>query len=183
MTTQVDSNTNITLPASQDIFVIRPPSPPETNETVTTPQVESNINIIIPTTEQDVYDARPPSPPETNETVTTPQVEESQQHYYIPGNFDYIKCKASREMIENAYNAVNQLELWHFMKKDCESYMMSNSPEIWIITAKMAELGYDGHSGFSFGWTMRQIQYIAKHGGKKFMEEWINVQNNKINPQ
>jgi len=138
-----------------------------------TTQVESTLNIIVPVTDQELYDARPPSPPETNETFTPPQVEESKQHYYIPGNFDYIKCKSSRDMIENAYMAVNQLELWPFMKKDCESYMLSNGPEIWRITDKMAELGYDGHSGFSFAWTMRQIQSIAKHGEKKFMEEWI----------
>jgi len=132
-----------------------------------TTQVDSNITIIVPVTEQELYDVRPPSPPEVEVPQTSPQ------HYFIPGNFDYIKCKSSREMIENAYRAVNQLELWSFMKKDCESYMMTNTPEIWRITDKMAELGYDGHSGFSFGWTMRQIQSIAKHGEKKFMEFWI----------
>jgi hypothetical protein len=136
-----------------------------------TTQVESNLNIIVPVTEQELYDARPPSPPEVAPQVEVPQT--SPQDYFIPGNFDYIKCKASREMIENAYMAVNQLELWAFMKKNCESYMLSNGPEIWRITDKMVELGYDGHSGFSFGWTMRQIQYIAKHGEKKFIEDWI----------
>ena len=37
----------------------------------------------------------------------------------------------------------------------------------------MIELGYDGHTGFTFGWTMRQIQSIAKQGEKKFMENWV----------
>jgi hypothetical protein len=34
----------------------------------------------------------------------------------------------------------------------------------------MEELGYDGHSGASFGWTMRTMQYIANHGEKKYKE-------------
>ena len=118
-------------------------------------QVETNLNIIAPST-QDI-DIRPPSPPKP----------------HPKGNFDYIKSENDREMIENAYRAVNQLELWDFMKKDCESYMMSNCQEIKRIGNKMIELGYDGHSGFSFGWTMRQIQYIAKHGEIKYMENWI----------
>ena len=118
-------------------------------------QVETNLNIIAPST-QDI-DIRPPSPPKP----------------HPKGNFDYIKSENDREMIENAYRAVNQLELWHFMKKDCESYMMTSSPEINKIANKMIELGYDGHSGFTFGWTMRQIQSIAKQGEKKFMENWV----------
>ena len=136
-----------------------------------TTQVELNLNNAIPAS-QDIFDVRPPSPPEMNEAIVTTQNEEP-KHPHPKGNFDYIKSKHTREMIENAYMAVNQLELWHFMKKDCESYMMSNRSEINRIGNKMIELGYNGHSGFSFGWTMRQIQYIAKHGEIKYMEYWI----------
>ena len=55
--------------------------------------------------------------------------------------------------------------------------MMSSDKEINIITEKMAELGYDGHSGASFGWTMRQMQYIAQHGEDDFMDTYLA--NNK----
>ena len=133
-------------------------------------QVESNLNNALPIT-QDIIVVTPPSPPDTSEMVIIPPI--TPKDYYKQGNFDYIKCQKSKEMIENAYKAVNQLELWHFMKKDCESYMMTSSPEINKIANKMIELGYDGHSGFTFGWTMRQIQSIAKQGEKKFMENWV----------
>jgi hypothetical protein len=85
-------------------------------------EVESNLNNDLSIT-QDILVVTPPSPPAPHQK----------------GNFDYIKCQTSKEMIENAYKAVNQLELWHFMKKDCESYMMTSSPEINKIANKMIE--------------------------------------------
>ena len=59
-------------------------------------------------------------------------------------------------------------ETWNFVKQPTESFMMSNDNRIWIITAKMEELGYNGHSGCSFGWTMRQMQYIARNGEENY---------------
>jgi len=86
----------------------------------------------------------------------------------VPGEFKYIKSPHSREMLQNAYKAISETETWGFVKKDIDSFMCSDSPEVWIITKKMVELGYDSHSGFSFGWTMRQIQFIAKNGEEEF---------------
>ena len=83
------------------------------------------------------------------------------------GMFDYIECKSTREMLKNGYQSVNTLELWKYMKKDTDSYMRDIGPEITKISAKMCELGYSGHSGHSFAWTMRQLQYIAQKWRKK----------------
>ena len=79
----------------------------------------------------------------------------------VPGEFKYIKSSHSRDMLQNAYKAITQTETWDFVKKDIDSFMCSTNPE-------MGELGYDAHSGFSFGWTMRQMQFIAKNGEKEF---------------
>jgi hypothetical protein len=38
----------------------------------------------------------------------------------------------------------------------------------------MVELGYDGHSGCSFGYTMRIMQYIAKYGEEKYKKDYNN---------
>ena len=46
--------------------------------------------------------------------------------------------------------------------------MFNNDITLNTIHNKMIELGYDGHSGGSFGWTMRQMQYIANHGEEKY---------------
>ena len=73
-------------------------------------------------------------------------------------------------MLINAWNAITELDLWNYMRNEQYSYMLSNDKEIYIISRKMEELGYNGHSGFSFGWTMRQMQYIAQFGEKKYAE-------------
>ena len=38
----------------------------------------------------------------------------------------------------------------------------------------MADLGYDGHSGSSFGITMRNMQFIALHGLEEHKKIWLN---------
>ena len=75
-------------------------------------------------------------------------------------------------MLQNAWEAITQLELWNYMKLDTESYMFSCDEEIKLISKKMIDLGYDGHSGCSFGWTLRQMQYIAQHGEEDYMNEY-----------
>ena len=115
------------------------------------------------------------------ETEPEPQSEEQSEEQsekqlkkeddFIPGMFYYVKDNSSREMLQNAWASITQLELWEYMKLDTDSYMFSNHPEVGIITKKMEELGYNGHSGSTFGWTMRQMQYIAKYGETKYMNE------------
>lgn len=99
----------------------------------------------------------------------------TEEELFVPGEFKYVSSSNTREMLQNAYQAINQSETWSFVGKDIVSFMVSNSPEIKHITKKMEQLGYYGHSGSSFGWTMRQMQFIAKNGEeeyKKLVETW-----------
>ena len=96
---------------------------------------------------------------------------------FVPGQFLYVNDATNKEMLQNAWAAITQLELWDYMRRETDSFMLSRDPEINIITDKMAELGYDGHSGSSFGWTMRQMQYIAEHGESNYMDSCLT--NNK----
>ncbi len=86
--------------------------------------------------------------------------------------FDYTDDH-SRVMLENAYTAIFLTEMWSYMKKDVDSYMFSSDKEIEIISNKMIELGYDGHSGASFGMTMRNMQFIALHGMEEHKKMWL----------
>lgn len=86
--------------------------------------------------------------------------------YYVDDN--------SRIMFENAYQAISLTEMWDYMKKDRESFMFSSDKEIEIISKKMADLGYDGHSGSSFGITMRNMQFIALNGLEEHKKIWLN---------
>ena len=76
-------------------------------------------------------------------------------------------------MLETAYQAITSLELWDYMKKPNRAYMLSSDKELELIMNEIVRLGYDGHSGASFGCTMRQMQYIAQHGLSQFAENNI----------
>jgi len=86
------------------------------------------------------------------------------------GNFDYIDSNHEKEMLSSAFHAIHLTENWEFMKRPIESYQFSENDELKQIMNQITKLGYHGHSGFSFGWTMRQMQYIAIHGEKAYME-------------
>jgi hypothetical protein len=103
----------------------------------------------------------PPAPPTEEENI-------------VPGQFDYVKDSWTRDMLINAWQAINITETWDFVKQDIDSFMFSNDPRVNIIYNKIEELGYTGHSGASFGFTMRTMQYIATHGERKFKEEQLN---------
>jgi hypothetical protein len=90
--------------------------------------------------------------------------------------FNYLNDKNYQEMFLNAYQAIELTEMWNFMKQDIDSYMWTRSNEVSIISNKMSELGYDCHSGNSFGWIMRHMQFIATHGLEAHKKTWVNDQ-------
>lgn len=95
------------------------------------------------------------------------------ENIFVRGEFLYIKDSYTREMLVNAWNSITQLDLWNYMKQEQYSYMWSDDDDKKIsdISSKMEELGYNKHSGGSFEWTMRQMQYIAQHGEDKYAEQ------------
>jgi hypothetical protein len=123
----------------------------------------------------------PPSTPSSDElagvgAITEIAEEERQSEPTIikrgDGKMPYIKDEQSREMLENAWQAINLTENWDFVAQPTESFQFSQDNRIWIITEKMEQLGYYRHSGFSFGWTMRQMQFLARNGVEKFKNKW-----------
>ena len=78
-----------------------------------------------------------------------------------------------RIMYETAFNAITQLELWTYMQNfKGESFMLSLDEEVKCIYSKIENLGYCGHSGASFGFIMRNMEYISKNGLDKFQQEY-----------
>jgi hypothetical protein len=73
----------------------------------------------------------------------------------------------SKSMVLSAIQAIDQLEVWDelatYSPPVDRGFIWDDSDFIKKINAKIAEL-YDGHSGSSYAWTMRQIEYIAKNG-------------------
>ncbi len=89
-------------------------------------------------------------------------------------DFDAIKDNHVREMMKNAYDAITMADGgWTFMKTfNEESFMFSSHPLVRTISANMEALGYNGHSGASFGWTMRTMEYLAKNGKEAFITKF-----------
>ena len=76
-------------------------------------------------------------------------------------------------MLINCWQAITLTETWEFIKKDPGEYgfMGSNAPEIYTIHSKMEELPNQvGHTGFSFTWTLRQMQYLANNGEESYKQ-------------
>jgi hypothetical protein len=55
---------------------------------------------------------------------------------------------------------------WEFMKNydPPSGFMFSKHPKLAEIESKIDQDGTIGHSGSSYGWTMRQLERIIKHG-------------------
>lgn len=88
--------------------------------------------------------------------------------------FNTISDEHNRFMLKNAHQAITSTEYWHYMRTFNEqSFMFSNSTAVSTILKKMSELGYDGHSGCSFAWTMRQMEFLAKNGKLAFLRQFV----------
>lgn len=84
-------------------------------------------------------------------------------------SFDFISDLHTRSLISNGYSAVTQLELWDWMKEftpaESDGFMWTNHPNVYRICEKMESLpNPPGHSGSSFAFTMRILEFIAKNG-------------------
>ena len=115
------------------------------------------------------YNTIPPLPPQINYTETVSYL---LNMLLVPGEFNYVD-EPERSMFVNAWRAITLTETWDFIKNFQGSFMISGDPNINRISAKMFDLGYDGHSGCSFGFTMQTMKYLALHGEEKFCEDYI----------
>ena len=92
---------------------------------------------------------------------------------YTPGNFSFISDTLTREALTNTYNAVDKLNMWTFLKTfeppSDKGYMFSSSQELYLISAE-CENTYR-HSGASWGFCMRHIEYIAKNGWSRYVSK------------
>lgn len=74
-----------------------------------------------------------------------------------------------RQMLEDAYRAITKANRWDFLRRPDvpgeHGFMFSKWDQLRDIDAHME---YGGHSGASYGWTMRNMEFIAKKGWDAF---------------
>tara|TARA_B110000046_G_C12725740_1_gene286477 strand:+ start:94 stop:423 length:330 start_codon:yes stop_codon:yes gene_type:complete len=90
---------------------------------------------------------------------------------YSPGNFNFIHDALTREALKNTYHAVDKTNMWSFMKTfeppSDQGFMFTASPELYLISTE-CENRYR-HSGTTWGFSMRHIEYIAKNGWSQYV--------------
>uniref|UniRef100_A0A6C0K4N5 Uncharacterized protein n=1 Tax=viral metagenome TaxID=1070528 RepID=A0A6C0K4N5_9ZZZZ len=93
----------------------------------------------------------------------------SKMTQYLPGDFSFLRDESSRRYANDTYQAVTKAEAWDLMKEDPGDggFMFSADKRYKVIQDTM-ELGGE-HSGSSYGWSMRQVQYIAQHGWNAYV--------------
>jgi hypothetical protein len=89
------------------------------------------------------------------------------------GNFKLIPISDwEREMLEDAYQAVTKAKRWDFLRRTDvpgpNGFMLSDWPQMKEIDSFME---YQGHSGASYGCTMRVMEAIAKRGWDVWVRE------------
>ena len=88
--------------------------------------------------------------------------------------FSFISDPASRRYVADAYRAVTVAEAWPLMTEDPgEGGFMFSTKDAYKTIRSHMELGYE-HSGSSYGWTMRQIQFIAQNGMDAYRNRFLH---------
>jgi hypothetical protein len=83
------------------------------------------------------------------------------------------------QMLSDMHKAITAAEAWEWLRTfNGESFMFCGDPEIDRIAQKLA--GANNHSGFSFAWTMRQLEGLAKMGPDAFSAEVIKNKGGKV---
>ena len=92
------------------------------------------------------------------------------------GNFEFIEREEHIEMYKNMYSAISRCELWKWLREyipeeDKGSFFNSKRPEVYQIMSKMKEIDEEiatNHSGSSFFYMLREMEYIAKNSYDDF---------------
>ena len=98
------------------------------------------------------------------------------------GDFNSLSISDwERTMLEDAYKAVTKAKRWDFLRRPDvpgpDGFMFSNWPQMKDIDSFME---YGGHSGASYGMTMREMEFIAKKGWDAFAAKY---NQHKPNPK
>lgn len=93
------------------------------------------------------------------------------------GKMEYIKNEGYKIMLTTAWQAITETNNWDFVSQEIESFMWSNDVKINEISKKIEDLGYNGHSGCSFGITMRNMQFLAQNGEEEFKKKFQESMN------
>ena len=102
---------------------------------------------------------------------------------YSRGDFTFLSSESERAMLQDAMEAMGRVEgSWEYLARpDVPSietgFMFSKDALLSKIGNEVDKEGKIGHSGSSYGWTMRQMEFIAKNGWDAYVT--LRIENEK----
>ena len=96
--------------------------------------------------------------------------------YFGDGEFEFVS-DWSRPYFKSAHQAISRCELWNFLRnfepEEDKGFMFTRGvPELDRLSEEMQKDPVNGgHSGASYGCTMRNMEFIAKHGYQEFCRQ------------
>ena len=93
--------------------------------------------------------------------------------YYGIGDFDFVGDESIREFLKSAHRAISLCELWDWMRiytpPPNTGFKWSTTPELDRLNQQMWKDPVNCyHSGSSYGFIMREMEYIAKNGYENY---------------
>ena len=93
--------------------------------------------------------------------------------YYGNGEFDFVRDESTKEFLKSAHRAISLCELWDWMRiytpPPNTGFMWSKAPELDKLKQQMWKDPVNGYqSGASYGFIMREMEYIAKNGYENY---------------
>ena len=91
--------------------------------------------------------------------------------------FAFITDKQIYEFLISAHQSISVCELWDWLRTytPIRGFMFDNSAESQQIREQMQKYNVNNnHSGSSYAYILREMQYIAKNGYQQYAEEYLN---------
>lgn len=92
-------------------------------------------------------------------------------------NFLFIEDEMARNALSKTYQAISNTKNWENLKNftvdENRGFMFSNEPFLKEIEEETERLNV-GHSGWSWGWSMRNMDFISKYGWEKYVKKMNN---------
>lgn len=89
-----------------------------------------------------------------------------------PGDFSHIKDNITRDTLNLTYQAITNTNSWDFLKIYSppmgKGFMFASHPQLSKIVWECEKLGC-GHSGYSWGFVMYEMEAIAKRGWDNYL--------------
>ena len=88
--------------------------------------------------------------------------------------FDFVRNKMEKTVLHDAYEAVNDMNLWDYLKENTfETFTYYDGPDKQLHQELLEKADKNNiHSGASYGITMRNMEQIAKQGFEVWKQKY-----------